>query len=219
MQLQGTERRFPIYLVLDVSSSMEGAPIAAVNGALAEFAAALKTDPQVLETAWVSVITFDSEARRAVPLTEAGAFHAPALEATGYTAMGAALRLLGDAIDADVRTRGSDTRGDWKPLVFLLTDGCPTDDWDAELAEFRARGRSVNLIAVGCGPAVDTDVLARITPNVMVSADLSTEKIRSFFRFVTQSIRTASRAYSSSPGDPGAPLLAKPEGFHLVLRD
>ena len=65
-------RRLPVYLVLDVSGSMMGEPIEAVRNGMQILASTLRTDPYALETAYLSVITFDGEARQVAPLTEAG---------------------------------------------------------------------------------------------------------------------------------------------------
>ncbi len=124
-------RRLPIYLLLDCSGSMMGEPIAAVQTGLQNLVATLRQDPYALETAYISVITFDSDARQTVPLTELSQFNPPQLSATGTTAMGAALTLLAERIEAEVTKTTSDTKGDWKPVVFLMTDGSPTDNLTA----------------------------------------------------------------------------------------
>ena len=51
-------RRLPVYLVLDCSGSMSGEPIEAVCQGVKALVADLRTDPQALETAYLSVITF-----------------------------------------------------------------------------------------------------------------------------------------------------------------
>ena len=53
-------RRLPIYLLLDCSGSMMGEPITAVQTGLQNLVATLRQDPYALETAFISVITFDS---------------------------------------------------------------------------------------------------------------------------------------------------------------
>ena len=63
-------RRLPVYLLLDTSGSMHGEPIEAVKNGVQTLLTTLKQDPYALETAYVSVITFDSSARQAVPLTD-----------------------------------------------------------------------------------------------------------------------------------------------------
>lgn len=80
-------RRFPVYLLLDTSGSMHGEPIEAVKNGVQTLLTTLKQDPYALETAYVSVITFDSSARQAVPLTDLLSFQMPALTASGTTSL------------------------------------------------------------------------------------------------------------------------------------
>ena len=56
-------RRLPVYMVLDCSGSMSGEPIEAVRMGLRALVSDLQGDPQALETAWLSVISFDSSAK------------------------------------------------------------------------------------------------------------------------------------------------------------
>ena len=81
-------RRLPIYMLLDTSGSMSGEAIEAVRMGIRSLLGDLQTDPQAMETVWLSVITFDSNARQVVPLTEIGSFTEPSIDATGGTAMG-----------------------------------------------------------------------------------------------------------------------------------
>ena len=63
-------RRLPVYLLLDCSGSMTGEPIEAVKTGLQVLVSALRQDPQAIESAYLSVITFDSSARQVVPMTD-----------------------------------------------------------------------------------------------------------------------------------------------------
>jgi uncharacterized protein YegL len=185
-------RRLPVYLVLDVSGSMHGEPIEAVRNGMQMLVSTLRTDPYALETAHISVILFDEKARQAVPLTELMSFRPPDVEAGSTTSLGDALRLVKECIEREVRKTTPDSKGDWKPLVFLMTDGQPTDDWEKGLAEFR----KVNLgmvIACAAGPHADTSVLKRIT-EVVVSLDTAdSSSIGAFFKWVSASIAVSSK--------------------------
>ncbi len=135
-------RRLPVYLLLDTSGSMNGEPIEAVRQGVKALLMELKSDPQALETAYLSVITFDSVARQVCPLTELIDFKEPELQASGITSLGAALRLLSECIEDEVRKGSTEQKGDWKPLVFILTDGAPTDEWEQAAEELKSKKTS-----------------------------------------------------------------------------
>jgi len=187
-------RRLPIFLLLDTSESMIGEPLDAVNAGLQQLCTDLKNDVMAIETAWVSVITFDSRARQPVPLTEILNFNAPTLSVGPGTSMGAAFDLLAQSIKKDVRKNTATQKGDWKPIVFLLTDGQPTDDWQAALQRLKKETTSttVNIIAVGCGDDVDLDMLKAVTPSVLVMKSASPGAFKAFFRWVSASVSSVS---------------------------
>ena len=152
----------------------------------------LRQDPYALETAFLSVITFDSSARQVAPLTELSAFQVPSIAASGTTALGEALGLLADRIDAEVSKTTADAKGDWKPLVFLMTDGSPTDDWQKGLEKLK-KVRTGIMVACAAGHGADTSILKQITESVVAldTADQST--IKAFFKWVSSSVSTGSQ--------------------------
>ena len=163
-------RRLPVYLLLDCSGSMEGDPIEAVRMGLKALRADLQGNPQALETVWLSVITFDSSARQVVPLSELIAFQEPPLQAKGLTSLGEALTLLADCIEKEVRTMASGKKGDYRPMVFLMTDGIPTDDWEQPANRLKQR-RMANIVACAAGSGADETILKRITEQVVRLTD------------------------------------------------
>jgi len=189
-------RRLPIYLVLDTSGSMSGEPIESVRAGVNMLVSALRQDPQALETAYLSIITFDSDARQVVPLTELISFQEPTISATGVTAMGEALKLVSECRDREVRKSTADVKGDWKPLVFLMTDGMPTDDFARGCAEFQKRKWG---LVVGCaaGPGADANLLKQLTENVVILAQADTSTMKAFFKWVSGSIVSASASVAN----------------------
>lgn len=223
MELEGTSRRLPIYLLLDVSGSMSGAPIEAVNNGLKDLEAALKSDPHALESAYVSIVAFESDSQQIIPLTEAGQFRAPILDASGGTSLGKALNFLSQCLDREVQPKSANHPGDWKPLIFLMTDGEPTDEWQGPAQDFKNRtvSRPANLIAIGCGPYVNTNTLRQLTESVLLMQDMSPEKIKSLFQWISQSAKVASKSASQQAtggtAGSGANLPPPPPGFQIAL--
>ena len=186
-------RRLPVYLLLDTSGSMYGEPIEAVKNGVQTLISSLRSDPYALETAYLSVITFNSSAQQVTPLTELAAFQQPKIDASGCTAMGEALTLLAQKTDSEVTKTTNDQKGDWRPLVFILTDGEPTDDLNKGLAEFKKRKFGM-VVACAAGMGANTNTLKQITENVVRLDTADGESIKQYFKWVSASISTSSKS-------------------------
>ena len=185
-------RRLPVYLLLDTSGSMFGEPIEAVKNGVQVLVSTLRSDPYALETAYLSVITFNSSAQQVTPLTELSAFQQPNFEASGCTALGEALALLANKVDTEVVKTTVDVKGDWKPLVFIMTDGEPTDDLNKGIAEFKKRKFGM-VVACAAGQGANTDTLKKITECVVQLDTADSATIKSFFKWVSASVSTGSQ--------------------------
>ena len=194
------ERRLPIFILIDCSESMVGGPMVAVQQGLQHLCFDLKTNPMLIEVSWLSVIAFSSTARQESPLTDILSFIPPALQVGPGTCLGAALDVLSDRIAKEVRRGTPSQKGDWKPVVFLLTDGQPTDNWRAALGRYKAdAARHVgDFIAIGCGADADVAVLREITQTVVLSADLSLGQMKKLFRMVSTSVAAAAGGLGAS---------------------
>lgn len=184
-------RRLPVYLLLDCSGSMYGEPIEAVKNGVQVLVSTLRQDPYALETAYLSIITFDSSAQQVSPLTELAAFQQPNIQASGCTALGEALALLSQKADQEVTKTTPEQKGDWKPLVFIMTDGEPTDDLNKGLAEFKKRKWGM-VVACAGGSGANTDTLKKITECVVSLDTADSATIKAFFKWVSASVSSGS---------------------------
>ena len=209
-------RRLPVYILADVSGSMQGTPIESVKSGIRQLHRDLMSDPQSIESAYLAVITFAESAQQVVPLTEVAQFVPPDLVAGGQTNLGDALRLLLDAFDHELVRTTADQKGDWRPLVFLLTDGAPTDtDWPAYAQQLRDR-RPANIIAVACGDQADTNALKQVTEIVIQMRDMSPDAFRAFFKFVSASVKQTSAKVGAVAEGAGIQLPPPPPGITIV---
>jgi uncharacterized protein YegL len=211
-------RRLPVYFLIDTSSSMGGEAIEAVRVGLDTLISALRQEPQALETAPLCVITFASEAKVVTPLTEITTVQIPKITARGKTALGAGLTLLAECIDTDVVKSTPEAKGDWKPLVFLMTDGGPSDDWRAGLARFK-QCKVGTFVALALGRHVHMDVLQEITPDVVTADQADSGALKAYFKWVTSSISVRSQSVDRGQTDTGGlnQLPPPPPEINVVL--
>lgn len=184
-------RRLPVYLLLDTSGSMTGEPIEAVKNGVQMMVHSLRQNPQAIETAFVSIITFDSEAKQLIPLTDLASFQTVDLKAAGTTALGAALSLLADKLENEVTKTTLEQKGDWKPIVFIMTDGVPTDNWQAGFQKLKAVKKGL-IVGCAAGNNADDKVLKEITDQVVRLSNTDADSIGKFFQWVSASIATTS---------------------------
>jgi uncharacterized protein YegL len=164
----------------------------------------------------LSVITFSDSAQQLVPLTEVAAFNPPDLRASGQTNFGDGLRMLLDCFDREVVKTTADQKGDWRPLVFVLSDGAPSDvDWPTYAQQLRDR-RPANIIAVACGDQADVNVLKQVTEAVILMQDMSPDAFKAFFKFVSASVKQTSAKVGSVADGQGITLPPPPPGITIV---
>ena len=195
-------RRLPIYFLIDVSESMVGEPIEQVQDGMADIIRELRTDPYALETVFVSIIAFAGKAKKISSLTELYNFYPPKLPIGGGTSLGVALDFLMHDLDTAVAKTTADAKGDWKPIVFLFTDGNPTDDYEKAFDRWNQKyRRTANLVVISLGDNANMNIFGRITDNVLLLKNTDAESYKNFFKWVTASIKTSSMSVSESNCD------------------
>ena len=189
------EPRCPCLLLLVVSGSMSGQPINELNAGLATFREELAADALAMKRVEVGIVTF-GPTRVEQAFQSAAAFYPPTLVPEGDTPLGGAIR---QGLDL-VRQRKDEYRANgiscYRPWIFLITDGSPTDDWHAAAAAVREgeASKAFAFFAIGVKGA-NLDVLRQIS----VREPLSLEglRFRELFLWLSSSLRAVSR---STPG-------------------
>jgi len=181
---------------------MIGEPLQQVGKGIRSLMQTLRTDPYALETVYLSVIVFAGRTKTLVSLTDLVSFYPPQLPVGGGTSLSAALRHLMREMESTVVKTSAETKGDWKPIIFLFTDGAPTDDTEAALQEWEAKYRArTNLVAISVGNNADAKLLGRLTDQVLLLNDAYPESYQRFFKWITASIQTQSQKVETSAND------------------
>lgn len=203
------EPRCPCLLLLDTSGSMSGAPIAALNSGIMSFREELAADALAMKRVEIAVVTFGPVQIQNTFHT-APSFYPPHLKASGDTPMGAAIKqgleLLRQRKD-EYRSNGISF---YRPWVFLITDGGPTDEWKTAAAAVREgeSSKSFAFFAVGVENA-NMGTLKQIS--VREPLKLQGLKFRELFQWLSNSMKSVSQ---STPGT--AVPIAPPSGWTEV---
>jgi uncharacterized protein YegL len=186
-------RRLPIYFLIDVSESMIGEPIEQVETGMGMVINELRSDPYALETVWLSIIAFAGKTKKITPLMELSNFYPPKLPVGGGTSLGGALEFLMDEIDAHVVQNSTTRKGDWKPIVFLFTDGSPTDNVAKAIDRWNNYyRRRATMVAISMSNNHDNAALVRLTDTVLTFKNKDEASYKQFFKWVTTSIQISS---------------------------
>ena len=194
-------RRLPVYFLLDTSGSMNGEPIQALNNAMSGMINTLRTDAQASETLWISIITFDREVKEVAPLTDLPSFQLPEIicPQSGPTNTGMALELLFEKAKNEVRKGTPTQKGDWRPLLFVFTDGKPSDP--LLYSEMIPKIKSLNFGAiVGCaaGSKGDNSKLKELTNTVVHLDTADSTTLKQFFKWVSDTIEQGNKSMGTT---------------------
>ena len=163
-------RRFPIYICIDTSGSMRGEPIKRVYEGLTMLGSCLRQDPYMLETAYLSIITYNVHAKETIPLTELmkfPPFSTQEFTCSGASCLGAALEFVVQSVRRNCIRSTANTKGDWKPGLFIFTDGKPSAPfaYRAMIPTIRALFQDIEVFTVG--QKADLNALKQLTDTII----------------------------------------------------
>ena len=169
------EAHLACVLLLDTSGSMGGEPIASLNRALMDFKDKVSMDEMAQKRVDIAIVEFNSTARVVQDFTPISQMTPITLQATGTTAMGAGINMAIDMVKDRNRFYNSLGTPVFKPWIFMITDGSPTDDIGEavrRIQEEESKGSSGKLKFFALGvDQYDKDTLFKITNRVMELRD------------------------------------------------
>ena len=213
------EKHIACALLVDTSGSMSGRAIEELNEGLRIFGEALQEDSKAYGCADICVISFNSSVQMVVPFSAACDYAVPPLAAGGLTALNEAVITGLDAIEQrkqEYKDIGVDY---WRPWIFLLTDGVPTDteyEADAKLRLQEAlEQKKINFFPMGIGGNVDIRKLKSYTKDgsgIVLKA--AKEHFKEAFVWLSSSMSVIS---NSDPSTGSASLPKTPETIVIDL--
>jgi uncharacterized protein YegL len=210
---------FPVFMVLDVSASMAGGPIEALNESLPALKREMLSNPTVGEIARVGIVTFSDVGRTVVPLADLADVELPEVMVEGGTNFAAAFRETKSAIIAGL---GGLPKGTpiYRPVVFFMSDGehQAPGPWEPALDDLRDRSWKFapEVVVFGFGEAKrNTDALRRIATRFSFLAEDADPamQVREIVSALIGSIRTTSTSFRDPGQADGLHLEASPEFF------
>lgn len=190
--VENPEPRCACVLLLDTSGSMQGKPIAELNEGLVAFKDELAADALAAKRVEVSVVSF-GPVRVEREFSTADTFSPPVLGASGDTPMGAAIERAIAMLEKRKSIYKSSGVNYYRPWIFLITDGAPTDAWSnaARLVKEGEEHGAFAFFAVGV-QAARMDILAQMTTREPLK--LSGLRFRDLFAWLSKSLQWVSRS-------------------------
>ena len=197
------KRQMVLFFVVDTSGSMQGTKIGAVNTAIREVLPELKDAGGSDIDLKVACLTFSSGCKwmYSTPIAS-DSFQWTNVDADGVTDLGSACRELNDKLSKNGFLKAPS--GSVAPVIFLLSDGEPTDDFESGINLLQQNNwfKHGIKVAVAIGDDAKKDVLAKFTGNIEAVITVHTpEALRKWIRKVSiTSSQIGSRSQPVSDG-------------------
>lgn len=195
---QNPSSRCACMLVLDTSGSMSGAPIHELNQGLQAFVEAVQEDEMSAYSVEVGVITAGGTVREELPFTTANAIREVSpLVADGITPLGAAVELALRRLEERKATYKRAGVAYYQPWLVIISDGEPTDSWQAVAQQTSALSQQRKLVVMPVGvQQANMATLGQFSSRP--AKHLAGLKFREFFEWLSASMSRVSASNSTS---------------------
>jgi uncharacterized protein YegL len=190
--IDNPEPRCPCVLLLDNSGSMAGQPIDQLNAGLRQFQQEIASDALASKRVEIAIISF-GPVRVQQDFVTADMFTPPHLTTEGGTPMGEAIMEALDLVKLRKQQYQANGVAYYRPWIFLITDGAPTDDWTAAAKAVQAAEKSKALAFFPVGvEGADFEVLRQISPRAPIR--LRGLAFRELFQWLSNSLSGVSKS-------------------------
>ena len=195
--IDNSNPRIPICLVIDISSSMQGKPIAELQRGVGKFFEELRADKTTATSTEVAIVTFSSHAKTVLDFRALNTQEIPHFNTYGLTSMGEGVMHALDVIDSRKKQYQAAGIDYYQPWLVMMTDGYPTDDISAasDAIYSLVKSRRLTVFPIGIDSA-DTSMLSRLGGGHPV-LKLQGLKFSNFFAWLSKSV---SCVLQSTPG-------------------
>jgi uncharacterized protein YegL len=189
---ENPEPRCPCLLLLDTSSSMKGEPISELNEGLVCFKDELMADEMAVKRVEIAIMDF-GPVNVVSDFQSADLFQPPVFKASGHTPMGEAILKGMELIKKRKEVYKQNGIAYYRPWIFLVTDGAPTDHWEkaAENVVDGEEEKAFMFFAVGVEGA-NINILRRIS--VREPLKLKELRFRDLFLWLSNSLSMVSHS-------------------------
>lgn len=186
------EPRCPVVLLLDTSRSMQGSPIQELNAGIELFKDELLTDALASKRVEVAIVSF-GPVQVIQDFVTADYFNPPELRVEADTPMGSAIETALDLLQNRKDTYKTNGIAYYRPWIFLITDGAPTDHWQTAARRVQ-NGEAKKSFAFFCIGIDDArlDILAQISTREPLR--LKELRFRDLFQWLSSSLKSVSRS-------------------------
>ncbi|MBE9222621.1 VWA domain-containing protein [Cyanobacterium stanieri LEGE 03274] len=206
-----TENRCPVILLLDTSASMSGEPIRQLNMGISDFKGNLLEDTQATLSVELSIITFGQIVNVIQNFTSVDEFTPPTLQTSGTTPMGEAINSALDLLEERKMIYKDNGIPYYRPWIFLITDGAPTDDWQMAAQRLHQKDAEGGCLFFAVGvEGADMNTLTQIAPPNRPPALLSGLNFRELFVWLSSSMKRV------SGGKVGEAIALPPVGWAQI---
>lgn len=208
--VENPENRCPVVLLLDTSTSMAGKPIEELRRGVQVFKDEIQKDTKAALTVEVAIVTF-GPVQLVQDFATIDHMQVPELVADGYTPMGEAIEYGLNLLEGRKEIYKGHGVQYYRPWIFLITDGAPTDSWQNAAQRIRqGEGqRKFCFFAVGV-EGVDLETLKQIAPPDRPPALLQGLDFKSLFIWLSTSMKRV------SSGKVGEAIALPPVGWAQI---